>query len=228
MKSKVWINALLLFFIISCNGQSDKKKEEKSVNTSTNTTKKVNSEKKVNLADIKVGTAIDKTLGIWGMSLADDSNETTNLNLDYEEFILNSKIPTQFFTVDLTDKFREGSIFYDKSNKTIFSYEIKVTNSQAADELIKSFKDKFGKPTFFKAQDTKAGTIFFDENGNEVENMKQNFYKWNDASSHTAFFLVEKKGAQTELNIIAIDSSSKRFKEWTSFRSLGLVFPLNN
>lgn len=226
MKSKVWINALLLLFIISCNGQSDKKKDIKSVTTVTNTTKKVNADKKVNLADIKVGTAIDKTLAVWRMSLADDSNKTTNLNLDYEEFILNEKTATSFFNVDLTNKFKEGSIFYDKTNKTIFSYEIKITDAQAADELIKSFKDKFGKPVFSKAQDTKAGTIFFDENGNEMENMKQNFYRWNDAASHTAFFLIEKKGDKTELNFIAIDSSSKRFNEWTSFRSLGMVFPL--
>lgn len=224
MKSNILVNTVLLCVVMSCNGQSDKKKDMNSNNVTPNKVS-VKSNKKADLSDISFDNAIDKTLSVWGMSLADDGNESTNLNLDYEEFIMKAAQPVQYSKIDLSNKFKDFSIFYDKKTKIAFSYEIKITDKEAADEVIKLFKEKYSKPAFFKEQDSKAGTIFFDENGNEVENLKQSFYQWNDAKSHTSFYVVEKKGPQTEVTITAIDNSSKRLKEWTSFRSLDMVFP---
>lgn len=219
MRSTIWVSATVLFFVISCNGQSDKKKDMNSKATDHKVS--VSSAKKADLAEISFDTSVDKILGNWGISLTEDKNETTNLNLDYEEFIMDDDKPVDYFKVDLSNKFKDLSIFYDKKNKVVFSYEVTVTEKAAADKLISAFKQKYGKPAFFKEQSSKSGTILFDENGNEVENLKQNFYQWNDAASHTTYFVIEKN----DLNIIAVDNRSKRLKEWTSFRSLDMVFP---
>lgn len=172
---------------------------------------------------VNFNTPIDQLLKKWELNLQNNTNPYTNLNLDYEEFILDPQIPLSFHTVNLNHHYQDFSIFYDKKSKNIFSFELLINDSNAIKKIIYSFSQMYGKPLFHKEQSSKEGTIFFDENGNEISQQNQIFYHWKH--DQYSYYLIEKKAKKHSLNIIVINNQSPRFQTWFTYKSLNMIFP---
>ncbi|WP_300675386.1 hypothetical protein [Soonwooa sp.] len=216
---KLLLNALVLTSIVSCNGKAEKIKEEPKTEVAAQ--KKVVSYKGFDIANINFDETLKQFFDASGLSLNGDQSQTTNLNMDYEEFVVPDAQEVAFFGVDLSKKFKEFSIFYPKSDQKIFCYELSITDQEATKSVIKKFEEQYGKPLFSKQESSKTGTIFLDENGNPKKDAFQNVYQWSDTKSHAMYFLIH-SGAG--LNVIALNKNSPMYKQWIDLRSLNMVF----
>ncbi|MFW2135809.1 hypothetical protein ACK2M7_05935 [Chryseobacterium sp. TY4] len=218
---KLLLNLLLLTVIISCNGQTEKPKEEP--RSEAVTSKKVVAYKGFDVANINFDETLKQFFDATGLSLYQDQNQTTNLNMDYEEFVVPDAQEVAYFGVDLSKKFKDFSIFYPKKGQKIFCYELSITSQEESKSVIKKFEQQYGKAVFSKQESSKTGTIFLDENGEAKKDAFQNLYQWNDAILHAVYFLIHSKDG---LNIIALDKNSSMFKQWIDLRSLDMVFDI--
>ncbi len=216
---KLLLNVLLLTGIMSCNGKAEKPKEEPKAEVTT--PKKVVTYKGFDVANINFDETLKQFFDSSGLSLYQDQNQTTNLNMDYEEFVVPDAQEVAYFGVDLSKKFKDFSIFYPKKDQKIFCYELSITDQETSKSVIKKFEEQYGKPIFSKQESSKTGTIFLDENGEAKKDAFQNLYQWNDAKSHAVYFLIH---SGSGLNIIALDKNSQMFKQWIDLRSLDMVF----
>lgn len=214
MNSHVVVSAFLSLFLNSfpCFASKDAIKQ----NTTANAPQLI-------LDQINFDTSIDQLIKKWGLNLRNDTNSYTNLNLDYDEFIVDSRTPLNFLTENLNHHYQDLSIFYDKKSKNIFSYELLVTDPKTIKKIIYTFTQKYGKPLFNKKQSSKGGTIFFDENGNQTSNLIQRLYTWKH--QQYSYYLIEKNEKKHTLNIIVINNRSQRFKTWFAYKSLNMIFP---
>ncbi|MFE7085387.1 hypothetical protein ACFU8T_06160 [Sphingobacterium spiritivorum] len=216
IRSPLWVSIVLVLLIISCNTYPDK-------NPGRNPAQ---SNQMATLSDIRFGKTIDKTLEIWGMSLKDNNNKASSSKIDFEEFTLKKDVPAELYSIDLSHKFRNISIFYDKKTKVIFRYELRISGKDLVEEMIKVFKEKYGSPLFYRDQDDKSGSVFIDQEGNQIEDSERSYYQWNDKKNRTSFFMIRKTEAQSEvLEIIAMERNSKRNQQESVSGGTETVFP---
>ncbi|QQT25913.1 hypothetical protein [Sphingobacterium spiritivorum] len=216
IKSHLWVSMVFVLLIISCNTYPDK-------NPGRNP---AHSNQMATLSDIRFGRTIDKTLEIWGMSLKDNDNKASGPKIDFEEFTLKKDVPAELYSIDLSHKFRKISVFYDKKSKVIFRYELRISGKDLVEEMIKVFKEKYGSPLFYRDQEGKSGSVFIDQEGNQVVDSERSYYQWNDRKTRTSFFMIRKTEGQSEvLEIIAMERNSKRNQQESASGSTETGFP---
>lgn len=226
---KKYVVLLIALSIASCNGQKNKK--DNLVTKKNSEIKKVNSDKIINLTDIKFKTNIENLLGTYNLTLDDNASNEYNVSGDYEEFRLESQ-NISFFDEEISSKNSKLSFFYTKIDKILWCYELEVSNNNVIENIIKKFESKYGKtPAFSKVSiNTKEHPIFLDENGEqEKDHMEERILVWEDIQNKTTFFVIykvnySKKPIDNNIQIIAIDKNNKKYKEWISYRSLNMYY----
>lgn len=214
----------------SCNSQTTKK-EKPLLSKPPMEIKKNNSNKPLDLTNLKFKTRIDEVLNRIGLTLNDNVLNEYNISGDYEEFKFT---PSQInlFDNNVDSEKNETSFFYTKKDKLVWCYEINILDNDDALKIIKSFENKYGaKPAFSKISlSTKEHPLFLDENGEfKKDKMEQRILVWEDLKEKTTFFLIYKvnydtKPVEGSLQIIAIDKDNKKYKDWVSYRSLDMYY----
>lgn len=194
MKSYLLVNVLLLLSTVACNTHPDKNMDVTAVY----------SNQRAKFSNVNFGTTLEETLQSWGMTLASGQIAPTRPKLDYEEFILHNDASLTLFNFDLTHKFKHASLFYDKKSKAVFRYEVKIIESDPANEILERFKKKYGKSLFNKENSATSNAVFFDENGNQVKDMAESIYEWYDSRTHILYVLIQQNDAERPvLDVIA-------------------------
>lgn len=228
MKNKVI--ALSLLAMIACNDQKDKE-ADKIIESkeATGMNKKNNPSGVIDLTDFKFKTNVKTVLGAYGQTLDDNALTEYNLSGDYEEFQFASP-KASLFGVQADAEKTVLSLFYLKKSFELFCYELETTDNKNALKIIDGFQKKYTKPAFSKVSGTKTGTTFLDENGEpETDDIEEKIMVFEDQAAKQTFFLFytinsTKKPAEGKLQVIALDKSSAKYKEWVSYRSLDMYY----
>ena len=232
---KILMLLAILPVVMACNGQPkavEKKqsapKVEQEVAQELDTIKMDPKTDGIAIDKIKLGQSLEQILKPYSLTKNDNSNDSYNLNLDYEEFAFNTNNKFKYNSVEV-GKISSLVIYYLKKNKEAFCYELEMENSPNSAKVFAELNKSLGKSTFYKkSENTKQRPIFIDADGEtETDHIIQELTKWKDQKTNATYFVIFKDNLTTKenkLSIITIGNSSTKFDEWLSYRSLKMVF----
>ena len=237
MKNIIKVATVSAFVLVNCQNKSpetglkiDSVNLQKSVTAANDLPVTKN---KIDLIDIEFGKSIELFLSGTGMFPLKDGWAT---NMDYVEYNFPKNKKTDIFIAGHKIDFNNSnvSIFYNKENQKIWSYEVEIfnpsDNNNDSNGIINSITAKIGKkPSYIeKNVNTKERPVFIDENGepktDHIEEIKQ---VWEDSANKVTYFIISNANFDkktSELKIYVLDKSSPKYKEWVSYRSFDMFY----
>lgn len=223
----------IVFSVVLMNCQE--KKAEKITSKAHKTDNTINnSQKEFDFKELKFGSNINDLLKGIGLSSNDNALDEYNISGDYEEFQFpkDKNINLSIFNNTLQSGTDNISVFYLKTDKKIWGYEMELINNSNAETIISSIEKRVGhKPDFAeKKVNTKERPIFLDENGEfKKDHIVENIQVWEDKGNKTVYFTIytanfSKNPNENRLKVFVLDKASVKYKEWISYRSLDMLY----